>query len=113
MSSRRHLFKKKAHTSDEMSLQITSMADIFTIILVFLLKSYATSSINVSPSSGVQIPLAKADPPQVQALTLEIPSGSFLGENKPVIQLADFHFPAGDIQDNRTSKSVNQALEVE
>jgi len=39
-------------------LQITSMMDIMTIILVFLLKSYATEDISVAPSDDLRIPVS-------------------------------------------------------
>lgn len=42
------------------NLNITSMMDIFTIILVFLLKSYSTESIAVQPSNELQLPLSTA-----------------------------------------------------
>jgi biopolymer transport protein ExbD len=42
------------------SLDITSMMDIFTIILVFLLKSYSTESIAVQPSDQLQLPMSSA-----------------------------------------------------
>ena len=42
------------------NLNITSMMDIFTIILVFLLKSYSTESIAVQPSDQLQLPLSTA-----------------------------------------------------
>jgi|GEM_PF-1120655 len=42
------------------SLQITSMMDAFTIILVFLLKSYSTEAIAVQPSDQLQLPWADA-----------------------------------------------------
>ncbi len=41
-------------------LDITSMMDIFTIILVFLLKSYSTESIAVQPSDQLQLPMSSA-----------------------------------------------------
>ena len=42
------------------NLNITSMMDIFAIILVFLLKSYSTESIAVQPSDQLQLPMSTA-----------------------------------------------------
>lgn len=58
-------FLKKKKSSEEMTIQITSMADIFTIILVFLLKSYSTSAVNITPSNGLKLPTAQAAEVQV------------------------------------------------
>jgi biopolymer transport protein ExbD len=37
-------------------IQITSMVDMFVIILVFLLKSYSTSAVNLNPSEQLKLP---------------------------------------------------------
>ena len=41
-------------------LNITSMMDMMTIILVFLLKNYATSDVSVAPSEDLQVPVSTA-----------------------------------------------------
>ncbi|MBI2711623.1 MAG: biopolymer transporter ExbD [Bdellovibrio sp.] len=107
----RSRFAKPPILSDEMALQITSMADIFTIILVFLLKSYA--SVNISPSTGVTIPVAVAEAPQVEALKLEISDHSVLLENKPIDDLNAFRFPPDDLLPNHSSKKINESLQLE
>ena len=55
---KRRLFgrRKKGGESGAMSLQITSMADIFTILLVFLLKGLSSDALTISPSSGTRLP---------------------------------------------------------
>jgi len=53
-------FKKPRRPEIDDNLSITSMMDIFTIILVFLLKSYSTESIAVQPSNQLQLPLSAA-----------------------------------------------------
>jgi biopolymer transport protein ExbD len=92
--------KKKKFTTnvdqnEDMSLQITSMADIFTIILVFLLKSYSTGVSNVSPSQGVLLPEAKAQPQMKDALKVEILKDSVLVDQKPAVTLKNFTFTDG------------------
>jgi biopolymer transport protein ExbD len=55
----RRLFQKKTQpSSPQIFLQITSMADIFTILLVFLLKGYATDVLAITPSSETRLPEA-------------------------------------------------------
>ena len=39
-----------------MSLNITSMMDMFTIILVFLLKTFGSSSVNIQVSGDLNLP---------------------------------------------------------
>lgn len=107
------LFKKKKHQSEEMSLQITAMADIFTVLLVFLLKSYATSAIEVNPTQGMLLPQAHAAEVSVEALKLEVSEKAVSVEGKPVVDLQKFAFPAGDVQANGASDSLSKALDRE
>jgi biopolymer transport protein ExbD len=93
--------KKKKFTNDadqneDMSLQVTSMADIFTIILVFLLKSYSTGVSNISPSQGVLLPEAKAQPQMKDALKVEILRDSVLVDQKQAVSLKNFSFINSD-----------------
>ena len=97
--------------SEEMSLQITSMADIFTIILVFLLKSYATGLSNVTPSQGVLLPEAKAQEQMKDALKIEILQDSVLVDQKLTVPLRDFSFTGeGEPGENGKSEEIFQAL---
>jgi biopolymer transport protein ExbD len=52
--------KKPRRPMAEGGLTITSMMDMMTIILVFLLKSYSTQDISVKPSDELQLPLSSA-----------------------------------------------------
>jgi biopolymer transport protein ExbD len=45
---------------DELRLEITSLMDIMTIILVFLLKSYSTEDIQIAPSDDLRLPVSTA-----------------------------------------------------
>lgn len=104
---------RRRRASDEMALQITSMADIFTIILVFLLKSYATSASNITPASGTKLAEADAADVAVEALKLEVSETAIQVEGKPVSQLSQFKFTPQDLEANGSLKSLGQALDAE
>lgn len=56
--------KKKKHRRSrpkEMSLQITSMIDVFTILLVFLLKSYSADGHLVSIAKAIRLPVSTSE----------------------------------------------------
>lgn len=56
--------KKRKHRRSrpkEMSLQITSMIDVFTILLVFLLKSYSADGQLVSIAKEIRLPVSTAE----------------------------------------------------
>jgi len=52
--------RKNRRGPTEAGLTITSMMDMMTIILVFLLKSYSTEDISVAASDDLQIPVSSA-----------------------------------------------------
>lgn len=111
MASR--LFKKRAPAAEDMNLQITAMADIFTVLLVFLLKSFATGVVNVTPTPGTTLPQAVASEASIEALKVEISSNAVLIEGNPVSSLQNFKFDAKDLQANGSSDTVSRALERE
>jgi biopolymer transport protein ExbD len=96
-----------------MALQITSMADIFTIILVFLLKSFAMSPVNISPPSGMMLAEAQAGTLSKDSLKVEITQNGVQIESKPVAVLKNFKFTPEEILANLSSQSLNRALEKE
>lgn len=109
----RKSFLRKQHIEEEMNLQITSMADIFMIILVFLLKGYSTGAVEVQVSSGMTLPVATAGETAVQALKVEISESAILVESKPAAKIEKFIISKSDVGENGTSKSLSAILNQE
>ncbi len=107
-----HKNKKPAGT-EEMSLQITSMADIFIILLVFLLKSYATGAISPTSAKGMLLADAQASDVAVDALKLEVTENAVLVEGQAVMPLQGFAFDPKDVQANGTSRQLSAAMEIQ
>ena len=105
--------KRASVLNPELSLQITSMADIFIIILVFLLKSCSTSSVQISPTVGMKIPEASQLQSPVEAIQIEISETLVQVEKKPVTPLKNFQFNAGDLNSQFFSNSVSAVLQKE
>jgi biopolymer transport protein ExbD len=112
LGQKKSLFKKR-HQSEDMALQITSLADIFVIILVFLLKSFATSSVNLSPTQGLILPQGTAAESAVEALKVEISETAVSVEGQPAATLANFRFAGSDVQQNGVSTALSKVLERE
>lgn len=53
--------RKSRRQNADAGLNITSMMDMMTIILVFLLKSYSTDDVSVAPSKDLQVPVSSAE----------------------------------------------------
>jgi len=56
------MYRRKHHythtTPKKFSLNITSMADMFTILLVFLLQSYSVAEFKLDPVDGLNLPVS-------------------------------------------------------
>lgn len=104
----RETFLKKKKPREDMSLQITSMADIFMILLVFLLKSYTAGIADVSASPETKLPLASSQDVLEDTLALEISKNAILLDQKPVLKLEGFRFVAGN--DAASMDSLYRAL---
>lgn len=103
--------KKRKHASNgDMPLQITSMADIFTIILVFLLKTVSSGVSTLSASAGTVLPISKGTEITKETLALEVTPNSVLVDQKGVLKLSNFDFPLTEIQANGMSQSIFNAL---
>ena len=99
--------------SADMGLNITAMADIFTIILVFLLKSYASGAVSLSTTAGLVLPDAQAEASDVSALKVEVSEKAVLVEGAPVSPLEGFRPANEDRGGNGTIRTLVTALERE
>lgn len=104
-------FKSKKVGGTDVALQITSMADIFTIILVFLLKSFAGGTLTVAPSEGLKLPVAVTEKSSPPAPTIEISEKAIQVENTFVSPLTGFRFPAGELQSNGIPTALDGVLD--
>ncbi len=82
--------KKKKHAGGGPQLSITSLMDAFTIILVFLLKSYSTDPTNITPTDDMQPPKSIASHKNMEVGTAVIISGrNIVVEGNAVVQVKE------------------------
>jgi len=67
------------------SLNLTSMMDMFTIILVFLLKTYSTEGQLISPSEHLELPKSTVQKAPEVALDVVVTRKEILVNDKPVL----------------------------
>ncbi|MHA7632075.1 ExbD/TolR family protein [Corallococcus sp. M7] len=102
MRYRRALARKKRKereaASEVKELNITAMMDMMTIILVFLLKSFASSSAAITASEDVRPPVSstRASPKDTVAITIT-PKNILVGD-KEVVRLKDGRIPEAQLQ---------------
>lgn len=106
--------KKKKKAPSDVSLQITSMADIFMILLVFLLKSYATSITNITPTAHMSLP--EIENPQgipKESLKIEVAKDIVLVDGKPAVRLQNYEFSADEMSTGEASPAIANLLNSE
>ncbi len=82
---------RKGHKtgSGEVRLQLTSMMDMFTIILVFLLKTYSTHGQLISPSQDLTLPSSRVQHPPEMGLDVTVSTDWILVNDQAVVRMAD------------------------
>ncbi|MBD3322615.1 MAG: hypothetical protein GF350_16055 [Chitinivibrionales bacterium] len=73
--------QRKSRSQTQVKLNITSMMDMFTIILVFLLKSFSTQGQLVTPAKGLLLPTSSIERSADQAQTIKISKNTIVVED--------------------------------
>jgi biopolymer transport protein ExbD len=108
--NRRKRFGRRPHGNEDMALQITSMADIFTIILVFLLKSFATGTTTIEPAHEITLPESVMTDPVSETNKIEISETGILLDDKQVVDLRNYRFERGSLESDGSIRSLNTVL---
>ncbi len=82
--------KRKKRQIKKMGLNINSMMDIMTIILVFLIKSYSTNPVNVTPTDDLQIPTSMAKLQPEDAVPITVTKRSITVNDDMVVEVKDY-----------------------
>ncbi len=78
----------KRRKVEEAKMNITSLMDIMTIILVFLLKSYSTEDIQIAPSDDLRLPVSSAAKAPELAVNTVISQSGILVDGVKVVDVA-------------------------
>lgn len=100
-------------TPSSFKIQITSMVDMFVILLVFLLKTYSTSPVNITPKDGLRIPESSATVDPVDVVKLVVSQDAVFVEEKKVMDLEKGRVPASlaDANDPSFLRGLFEALD--
>lgn len=95
-------------------IQITSMVDMFVILLVFLLKSYSTSPVNITPKQGMTLPESTSLIEPVDVVKLIVAEDGVFVEDKKVLDLEKGRVPASaeDKNDPSFLRPLFEALDA-
>jgi biopolymer transport protein ExbD len=106
LSSVQNLKSHKAHGlkmrrslgAESTELNLTSMIDMFTIILIFLIKSYSVSDVALSPDSTIQMPYSTATEIPTIAVKVSMSQENISIDGRPIINLQNGRLQAEDVQ---------------
>jgi len=89
------------------------MVDMFVILLVFLLKTYSTSPVNITPKEGMRLPESSSLTEPVDVVKMVVSESAVFVEDKKVMDLEKGRFPASVLDANDPSfiKALYQALD--
>ena len=87
-------FRRARRKHKEIELQLTSMLDVLVIILVFLLKSYSTSTNNFTTLPGLKLPLSASQDIPPDSLHLIITPEGMTFET---VRIVEFDLGAGSL----------------
>jgi biopolymer transport protein ExbD len=62
--------------------QLTSLIDVMTFLLVFLIKSFSVQGDVITPSDNLQLPLSATNKPPKPAASIEITTTNIMAEGK-------------------------------
>jgi biopolymer transport protein ExbD len=76
---------RRRRGGDDVKLNITSMMDMFTIILVFLIKNFSTEGAIVTPADNLTLPKSTVERKAKEALGVQISRSTIIVENTVVV----------------------------
>ena len=100
-------------TPSSFKIQITSMVDMFVILLVFLLKTYSTSPVNITRKDGMTLPESTATQDPVDVVKLIVSEDGVFVEEKKIMDLEKGRIPASaaDANDPSFLRLLYEALD--
>ena len=101
--------KEREAAGEIKELNITAMLDMMTIILVFLLKSYSTSSVAMTSSEECRPPLSTTRATPKDTIAVTITPRHVLVDDKVVVTLAAGQMPA-NVLEGRLVVPLDQAF---
>ncbi len=80
---------KKSKKNEGFGLQLTAMVDMFTIMIVFLLKSYDTSTLEIKNVDNLELPIAVTATVPEEALLMLISQKAIFINDKKIAGITD------------------------
>ena len=101
--SRRRRYEPNLNKNSTFTLNITSMTDMFTIMLVFLLQTYSTADVQIVPDSEIRLPASASMLNPTEAIKLSLSKNSLKIDQTKLADVKDADFLPQDLEDKDTN----------
>lgn len=111
---RRKRYKPNTDIKSGFFLNINSMTDMFTILLVFLFQTYSTAEIQVTPDKDMVLPLSSSEANPIMSVQISVSKNELKVEDKIITSLNNLDFTSKDVDPNDSNfiKPLFNELEV-
>jgi biopolymer transport protein ExbD len=101
--ARRARYELPKKSNSTFTLNITSMTDMFTILLVFLLQSYSTSIVEIIPENGLRLPASASQANPTEAIKLSLSTEALKIDRTVIANVKNTDFERADLEDKDTN----------
>lgn len=99
----RRRYQSPIKKNSSFTLNITSMTDMFTILLVFLLQNYSTSVVQIEPEKDLRLPSSASESNLVQGVKLILTKKYLKLDNKIIAEIESNDFKKSNLESNDQS----------
>lgn len=97
---KRNRFKPVIKRNQSFGLNITSMTDMFTILLVFLLQTFASADVQIDPVMGLTLPISNTEKNPVSGIKISLTPEELSIEKQLSVHLKNNEFEAEVLDPN-------------
>lgn len=101
--ARRRRYEPNIKKNSTFTLNITSMTDMFTIMLVFLLQTYSTAEVQLSPDKDIRLPSSSSMLNPTEAIKISLSSSSLKIDETKIADVKNAEFLPEDLEANDTN----------
>lgn len=97
--SRRRRYEPNLNKNSTFTLNITSMTDMFTIMLVFLLQTYSTAEVQITPDNDIRLPASSSLLNATESIKISLSKNSLKIDQTKLADVKDADFLPQDLED--------------
>lgn len=101
--SRRRRFELDVKQNSTFTLNITSMTDMFTLMLVFLLQNFAATTVQIEPIDGLRLPMSNTYKNPILAIQISVSNNEIRVGEKVVAKVQNREIANQDVDPQDTN----------